>query len=84
EAWKGQFGPDGFRRFLDHGSTWAQASYLHAHTVTGVGHASMLTGATPALHGIISNEWTDPRTRHGLYCAEDRRLDHANPEVSYW
>lgn len=73
EAWKGQFGPDGFRRFLDQGSTWAQASYLHAHTVTGVGHASMLTGATPALHGIISNEWTDPRTRQGLYCAEDRR-----------
>jgi hypothetical protein len=73
EAWKDRFGPDGFRRFLEQGSTWTQARYLHAHTVTGVGHASMLTGATPAIHGIISNDWTDPQTRQGLYCAEDRR-----------
>ncbi len=74
EAWKSQFGPDGLRRFLERGSTYAEARYAHGHTVTGVGHATMLTGAHPQTHGVISNYWMDPQTRRSLYCAQD--TDH--------
>src|SRR5262249_5327615 len=35
------------------------AHYLHVPTVTAVGHSTFLTGATPMVSGIISNEWFD-------------------------
>lgn len=72
DAWREQFGPDGLRRFLDRGRTYAQAFYEHGHTVTGVGHASLLSGAPPRVHGVISNSWTDPQSLASVYCAEDR------------
>ena len=72
--WAPHFGPDGFNRFLQQGRTYAQARYRHAHTVTGAGHATMLTGAYPQRSGVLGNEWVDPVTLRSLYCTEDR--DH--------
>ncbi len=66
------FAPDGFNRFLLHGTQFTQAYYRHAHTVTGAGHATMLTGAYPQRSGIIGNEWIDPVTGREVYCTEDR------------
>ena len=74
EQWAPHFGPGGFNRFLQQGRTYTQAYYRHGHTVTGAGHATMLTGAYPQRSGILGNEWVDPVTRQGLYCTEDR--DH--------
>ncbi|MFN4116710.1 MAG: alkaline phosphatase family protein, partial [Inhella sp.] len=71
EAWRDQFGADGLRRFLDQGRTFAQAFYEHGHTVTGVGHASLLSGAPPQVHGVISNGWTDPQSLASVYCTQD-------------
>jgi len=71
EAWQSQLGPDGFRRLLDRGVTYANARYAHGHTVTAVGHATMLSGAHPQTHGVISNQWTDPRSGDSIYCVED-------------
>lgn len=71
EAWQTQFAPDGFRRFLDRGSSYANARYAHGHTVTAVGHATMLSGAHPQVHGVISNQWTDPASGASIYCTED-------------
>lgn len=86
EAWAPQFAPDGFRRFLDRGRTYAQARYLHGHTVTAAGHATMLSGAWPRQHGIISNEWIDPVTREGVYNTQDAEhrllaLDRHSPRA---
>lgn len=66
-----QFGPDGFKRFIEHGTVMTFARYNYCPTVTGPGHASFLSGATPAMHGIIANDWFDRRTGHDMYCAED-------------
>ena len=54
-----QFGEGGFKRFLNQGAVFANANYLHAPTVTACGHATILSGAPPALTGIIANEWYD-------------------------
>ena len=70
-AYKDQLAPDGFNRFLQRGSWFANAYYGHAHTVTGAGHATMLTGAYPHRTGIISNEWRDAQTGAREYCAGD-------------
>jgi len=70
-SYRDQLAPDGFRRFLDRGTWFANAHYSHAHTVTAVGHATFLTGAKPASTGILSNEWRDPITGQAVYCTGD-------------
>jgi predicted AlkP superfamily pyrophosphatase or phosphodiesterase len=49
----------GFKRIFDHGAVFTNARYEHVPTVTAVGHSTFLSGATPALSGIIGNEWWD-------------------------
>jgi len=70
-GYRDQLSPDGFRRFLDRGTWFANAHYGHGHTVTAAGHAVMLTGAYPQRTGIISNEWRDPNTGAPVYCTGD-------------
>ena len=53
------FGPKGLRRLLAGGASWVDANYDHVPTTTAPGHATMLTGAYPALTGIVANEWID-------------------------
>jgi arylsulfatase A-like enzyme len=70
-AYRDQFAPDGFRRFLDRGTWFANANYQHANTQTAPGHATMLTGAAPDRTGIIANEWRDPATGEVVYNSGD-------------
>lgn len=53
------FGPKGLRRLLTDGASWVDANYDHAPTTTAPGHSTMMTGAYPALTGIVANEWID-------------------------
>lgn len=70
-AYRDQLAPDGFARFLDRGSAFTQAHYGYAFTVTGAGHATVLTGAYPHRSGIIGNDWIDVATGQPVYCAGD-------------
>ena len=49
----------GLARLLKDGALFTDAHYLQAATVTAVGHATFLSGATPSVSGIIANEWYD-------------------------
>jgi predicted AlkP superfamily pyrophosphatase or phosphodiesterase len=69
--YRDQLSRDGFARFLDRGAWFAEAHYGHAFTVTGAGHATMLTGAYPHRTGIIGNEWRDRTTAATVYCTGD-------------
>ena len=57
--WKSHFPPGGFRRLMDDGCWFSQCYYPYATTTTGPGHASILCGTTPAVTGIINNDWYD-------------------------
>lgn len=70
-GYRDQLGPDGLRRFLDRGAWFADARYGHAFTVTGAGHAVMLSGAYPHRTGIIGNDWRDRATGEPVYCTGD-------------
>jgi len=69
--YRDQLAPDGFRRFLERGAWFSDARYGHAFTVTGAGHATMLTGAYPHRTGIIGNDWRDRATGEPEYCVGD-------------
>src|SRR5438093_871570 len=49
----------GLRRLLDRGAVFTRARYQHFPTVTAIGHSTYLSGALPALSGIIGNDWYD-------------------------
>ena len=49
----------GFSRLLTTGAVFTNAYLDHYPTVTAVGHSTMLSGATPALSGIVGNDWYD-------------------------
>jgi predicted AlkP superfamily pyrophosphatase or phosphodiesterase len=50
---------EGLARMLDRGAVFTNAHDEHFPTVTAIGHATMLTGATPSVSGIVGNEWFD-------------------------
>jgi arylsulfatase A-like enzyme len=49
----------GIAELLDRGAVFTDARYRQFPTVTAVGHSILLSGAMPALSGIIDNQWFD-------------------------
>jgi predicted AlkP superfamily pyrophosphatase or phosphodiesterase len=48
---------EGLKRLLEEGAVFTNAHYGAAPTMTAVGHATILSGATPAVSGIVGNTW---------------------------
>ncbi|AYN66806.1 alkaline phosphatase family protein [Euzebyella marina] len=65
------YGEDGFKRFVQKGFNSKNHHYNYAPTSTGPGHTSVYTGTTPAMHGIIGNNWYDKESDSSVYCASD-------------
>jgi len=71
ERYHDQFGEGGFRLFLDHGANFTDCNYDYANTRTAPGHATLFTGAYSNRHGIVANEWWDPKKKHMVTAVED-------------
>jgi predicted AlkP superfamily pyrophosphatase or phosphodiesterase len=65
-----QFVEGGFNLLLG-GANFVDCRYDYTTTATGPGHATLLTGAYPNLHGIVGNEWYDRSLRRSVNCVED-------------
>ncbi len=63
----------GFKRLMDQGYHFTQASHAHATTETAVGHATLSTGVFPSRSGIVANNWSvkDGDTWKDMYAVED-------------
>lgn len=62
----------GFRRLLDEGRLYRRAMLPYGRTETAAGHATIATGVTPRLHGIVDKQFFDARTgRVTPVCASD-------------
>jgi predicted AlkP superfamily pyrophosphatase or phosphodiesterase len=61
----------GFKRILEQGASFDNAHYIHATTVTAVGHSTFLSGATPAMSGIVGNEWFDREIKANVTSVSD-------------
>ncbi len=64
-----KFQNDGLRRLVDQGFSFENCMINYVPTVTAIGHASVYTGTTPALHGICGNDFYDRGRK--TYCCED-------------
>src|SRR6201999_2976010 len=63
-----KFGEGGFRRLINDGFMMRNAHYNYVPTFTGPGHASIYTGSTPAIHGIIGNDWYEKTSGKNVNC----------------
>jgi predicted AlkP superfamily pyrophosphatase or phosphodiesterase len=70
---RARFGEGGFRWLFERGTWYADAHFGHSDTETAVGHATLVTGAHPAQHGMVSNLWYDRAQERMVYAVEDAR-----------
>ncbi|HLP05411.1 MAG TPA: alkaline phosphatase PafA [Paludibacter sp.] len=66
-----KYEPGGFKRLLSHGFSCENTMLNYIPSVTAIGHATIFTGAVPAIHGIAGNNWFDGRTGKIIYCTDD-------------
>lgn len=84
-----KYGNGGFKKLMNEGFMLKNGHYNYSPTVTGPGHASVYTGTTPAIHGIIGNEWYDKNLKKSVNCVEDPAYQvigspEGNGDVSPW
>ena len=65
------FSANGFKRLMDNGYTFHNMHYNYMPTYTAPGHASIYTGATPSVHGIVGNGWFNRTSGKQMYCTDD-------------
>ena len=69
---------DGYKGGIDtllrRGAVFTNAYYEHFPTVTAVGHSTLLSGATPAISGIIDNSWFDRASGKNVTSVSDESV----------
>ncbi|EPR73135.1 Alkaline phosphatase [Winogradskyella psychrotolerans RS-3] len=75
-----KFGDGGFNRMINEGFNCKNNHFNYVPTYTGPGHASVYTGTTPKIHGIIGNNWYDKETKEMVYCAGDENVKSIGTE----
>jgi predicted AlkP superfamily pyrophosphatase or phosphodiesterase len=73
-AYWNKFGNNGFKKLLRDGFLCKNTNFNYVPTYTGPGHASIYTGTTPSMHGIIGNDWFDRKEDAMVYCTEDAQV----------
>ncbi|MCB0575169.1 MAG: alkaline phosphatase family protein [Saprospiraceae bacterium] len=71
--YRDSYGEGGFKRLLAQGFSCENTHYNYVPTYTAPGHAAIYTGTTPAVNGIIANEWWDPEWQAHRYVTTDKR-----------
>ncbi|MEO6036864.1 MAG: alkaline phosphatase PafA, partial [Saprospiraceae bacterium] len=71
--YQSKYGPGGFKRLLREGFSCANTHYNYVPTYTAPGHTAIYSGATPAVSGIIANDWWDAEWGEHRYVTTDKR-----------
>src|SRR5262249_25967272 len=66
-----KYSDSGFKKLVNEGLLCKNIHYNYIPTYTGPGHASIYTGSTPSVHGIVSNDWYDRTSGKNIYCVDD-------------
>ena len=69
---KNKYSANGFLRLINQGYSCNNHHFNFIPTYTAPGHASIFTGTTPSVHGIIGNSWYDKASNATVYCTTDK------------
>jgi predicted AlkP superfamily pyrophosphatase or phosphodiesterase len=67
----------GLKRLVEQGAWFHEAAYPYAATETCVGHSTISTGAFPATHGMIANDWWDRDEQKDVTCTADPKVKNS-------
>jgi hypothetical protein len=79
--WAEIYGPAGFERMKKDGIWFSECYHPYAGTLTAPGHATLVTGVPPAVHGIVANEWYDRKSREMMYSCQPNRVYELIPPI---
>jgi predicted AlkP superfamily pyrophosphatase or phosphodiesterase len=71
--YESKFSEGGFKRLMNNGFMLTNAHYNYVPTETGPGHASVFSGTTPSIHGIVANDWYDRKLKREVNCVNDEK-----------
>ena len=80
---KNKYTSNGFLRLINQGYCCNNHHFNFIPTYTGPGHASIFTGTTPSVHGIIGNSWYDKETNKTVYCTTDEDYTAVGAATKY-
>jgi predicted AlkP superfamily pyrophosphatase or phosphodiesterase len=69
----------GFNYLISNGAYYPYAQYDILQSMTGPGHATLLSGSYPYQSGIPLNDWYDSKLNKNLYCVEDESSPIVGP-----
>jgi predicted AlkP superfamily pyrophosphatase or phosphodiesterase len=73
-----KLGDDGFKRLINEGTYYRNASFGYLLNHTGVGVATIVTGSQPSTHGIIADEWYNHLKGKTVQSTEDETVRNLN------
>jgi predicted AlkP superfamily pyrophosphatase or phosphodiesterase len=83
ERYWNDFTDGGFKRLVNEGFFCRNLHYNYLPTKTGPGHASIFTGTTPAVHGILANNWYMRSLGRTINCVEDTAVKGLDSDSFY-
>jgi len=76
EKFRGQW-TGGLKRLVEQSAWFREAAYPYAATETCVGHATISTGALPAMSGMVANAWWDRESQKMVTCTADPKAKNS-------
>ena len=76
EKFRGQW-TSGLKRLVEQAAWFREAAYPYAATETCVGHATISTGALPAMSGMVANAWWDRESQKLVTCTADPKAKNS-------
>ena len=71
ESYASYFGTDGFKKLMEQGNVYTNATFPHTPVDRSNAIATLMTGTTPYYHGIIGNRWLNRTTVQQMGCTDD-------------
>lgn len=74
EAFSSLYGEKGFKRLMHEGKFFRQAEFPFTSCDRASAIASIYTGTTPSMNGIIAENWLDANTLRPVNCVDDNNF----------
>ncbi len=78
-----EFGTDGFKKLLLEGSLYKNAHLNYMFTQSAPGYASLYTGATPSMHGIVADQWYKSLSNKKVDCTKNKKYKTVGSASQY-
>lgn len=78
DRYANNFSSTGFRRLINGGQRFTNASYNYMQTTTPVSLATLTTGAMPSTHGVVADRWFDYVSNKPVSLIDDTKEQSVN------